>query len=308
VLALRERRLSVLLVPIAPALVNVAVVVAQYLRLWSPIANAGRGARWQPTGLIGNTNDTGSYLMFVAIPVVALAMASKRWRRLAVIVSVVLVLGIFLTTTLSAVIGLAAGLVVLAALRSFRTVAVIVVICSLLGGMALMFYPPLHERWDRAQNALKEGDYDRLFSYRFAGYLTACLIAADHPVVGLGPGTYGWAYFDYRQRAEQRFPILMRSQSRMFNFAEAHNDHLQVLAQTGFPGLLLLGAAMVLVGRKTFRITGTDERAQFVRYAALPLTTAFGVLALAQFPLELTATTHTLLFFTAAIVAWGDSA
>lgn len=303
-LALRERRMALALVPVGPALVNTAVIVAQRLHVWSPVGT-GRDS-WQPTGLIGNTNDTGAWLMFVALAAVAAALASPRWRWTAGAAAAVLVVGMFLTTTLSAVIALGAGLIVLGALRSIRTVAAVVVICALLAGAGITFYPPLHERFDRAARALSAGDYDRLFSYRFVGYLTAWMIALDHPVTGLGPGTFGWAYFDYRQRAEERFPMLKRSQSRMFNFSEAHNDHLQVLAQTGIPGLLLFAATLLFLARQSFRATRDDDASRFVRYLSLPLAAAFAVLALAQFPLELTAPMHTVLYFVAASIAWGD--
>jgi hypothetical protein len=91
-------------------------------------------------------------------------------------------------------------------------------------------------------------------------------------------------------------------------FAQVHNDHLQVLAETGLPGYLLFLGALVLLAAITFRLPSvpdiSDPRVRFARLFAFPAALTFAVLTLAQFPLQLTAPTVADLYLAALCFSW----
>ena len=86
------------------------------------------------------------------------------------------------------------------------------------------------------------------------------------------------------------------------NATEAHNDQLQVLAETGVIGYAILIAAFVAFAL-TARGARRDPRESFARDAALPLAVSIFVSTLAQFPLQLAVTIVT--YATAAGVLRG---
>ena len=94
------------------------------------------------------------------------------------------------------------------------------------------------------------------------------------------------------------------------NFAETHNDHLQVLAETGLPGYALLLAGVLLLAfpgsrrHKRNAKGGTRVEQTLARNLRLPLATAFVVLALGQFPLQLAAPRFEFLMLAGLCIAW----
>ena len=305
----RERGMWLAAVPLAPAIVNGVVLFLQVTGR-QPLKLTHDDPRITQTALIGNPNDVGSYLMVVALAATALALSSKRWRWPAVLAALFLIGATFASATLTAIGGLLVGLFAIAAVRSWKLALAAALASGVLVFAAFAYYPPLQHRVQRAREAVDAKDWDVLLSYRFAGYATAWLMAKDHPLLGVGPGGYGWQYFDYRQKAEERWARLRRSGGRQFNFAEAHNDHLQTLAQTGVVGYLLLLGALGLLARVSLRrgAPAPSEHTLFARTLALPLVAAFAVLAIAQFPLSLTAVLHTIATYAAMVLAWGGEA
>jgi O-antigen ligase len=304
ILAAHGRGTWMATVPLLPGVINVIVLMLQQggRTLFELTA---RDPRMRQTALIGNPNDVGSYLMIASLAATALAVSSRRWRWYAAPVALILIGGTFLSATLTAIAALLVGLTVLAALRSWKLVAVAVVLLGLVAFAAVRTVPPLKARFARAQSALKAKDYDTLLSYRFTGFATAWMMAREHPIAGVGPGTFAWNYMEYRDKAEARYPAVRTSHARIYMFGEAHNDHLQVLAQTGVPGYVLFAAALVMLAMLSFRRhTPAGDGERFARAIALPLATGFAVLALAQFPLELTAVLHTAMTYAALALAW----
>jgi O-antigen ligase len=125
--------------------------------------------------------------------------------------------------------------------------------------------------------------------------LAAWEMAKDHPIVGVGPGCYRYEFYDYKLRVEDKYQSLAYATMRSYNFGDAHNDHLQTLAQTGIPGYALLVAVIAIVARRSFvRAPGSTQR-NFARLASLPLVVAFAVSAMPQFPMELAGPMTTLI-------------
>src|ERR1019366_4501766 len=139
------------------------------------------------------------------------------------------------------------------------------------------------------------------------------MMAIDHPLFGVGPGCFRWAYFEYKVAAERAHPSLAKAWSADYNFGEAHNEHLQPLAETGVPGYALFVAALVVLAASSRRKKNSEnedetERCTLVRTLALPTSVAIAILCLAHFPLHLAASTVTIVYIAALSVAWGAHA
>jgi hypothetical protein len=102
---------------------------------------------------------------------------------------------------------------------------------------------------------------------------------------------------------DEKYPQWVRLGNE--SFGQVHNDHLQVLAETGAPGYLLFLTALVMLGMVSLRRTAIDDpRTQFARLFALPAAVTFAVLALAQFPMQLTAPMVPAIYLAALCFAW----
>jgi hypothetical protein len=143
-------------------------------------------------------------------------------------------------------------------------------------------------------------------SYRIMPAATAVEMFLDRPLVGIGPGSFSALYMSYKREIDEKYPQWLRLANE--SFGQAHNDHLQILAETGLPGYLMFVAALVLLARVSFRrndaVDATDLKAQFARIFAFPAVACFAVLAVAQFPLQLTAPTVPALYLAALCFAW----
>jgi O-antigen ligase len=129
----------------------------------------------------------------------------------------------------------------------------------------------------------------------------------DHPVLGVGPGAYKFFYLPYRIELNDVYSERIMGGSGV-NFAEVHNDHLQLLAETGIPGYALFVAACVTVALCAKRARDSESEAQRLSSRlALPLVITLVVLALALFPLQIAATRHLLITLSALIVGWSRS-
>ena len=146
-----------------------------------------------------------------------------------------------------------------------------------------------------------------MMTNRLTPFVAAFMMFRDRPLIGVGPGCFAWQYMPYKIRAELAYPSLRSAFHRGTNFGEVHSDHLQLLAEGGIPAYALSLAAFAMLSaislRRRQRDT-TDARHQFARLLALPLAVTFFVLALGQFPLELTAVTSQFLFFAALCIGW----
>src|SRR5206468_2479690 len=129
--------------------------------------------------------------------------------------------------------------------------------------IAIVAYQPLHLRIVRWLAAAKSGHIDDILANRGAGILGAWEMFKDHPLVGVGPANYRYAFYDYKLRVEDQHPTLTLQTTRASQFGEAHNDHLQTLAQTGVPGYALFLTAAILVAARSFRRLGNGVEGKF---------------------------------------------
>lgn len=105
-------------------------------------------------------------------------------------------------------------------------------------------------------------------------------IADKHPVAGCGIGNWQTSFPDAGLEG------LYRADIWNVNFTKPHNEYLGVLAETGYPGLLLFVVFLVfLITKAFFALRETNDREKFI-YGALVLSIFAGscVNALFDFP------------------------
>jgi O-antigen ligase len=313
---LRQRTVAALFPLFAAAAANAALVILQESGIWQPFDL--QDFRYDPhlasTGLMGNPNGVGMLLMGAALAAVALALESRgrlRWTTGAL--AILLVGGILASRTLTAAVGFAAGTAVLLLLVSWKRAVVALAIALAFAMTAVVVHPPIRGRVAHLAELARSGDYNTLLTNRLTPFTAAVDLAREHPLTGTGPGTFGWHYFDAKIGAEQRHPSLRgphQQGSWNYSFSEVHNDHLEVLAETGVPGYLIFLGCLGWLGSLSLRRRSPEPmelEQEFARVLSLPLATGFAVLTLAQFPLQMPAAALSYLFLAAACVRWSGA-
>ena len=304
----RRASMRALFLIVIPAVANTLLGALQEFDIWQPFAAPPDVTHHQrSTALIGNPNDAGGYVAAVALAAIAAAIVARRQRPLFTAAAVVLAIGLVINQTLTAIVAFIAGAIVLTAMRSFRNAAIGVVAALLVGVIAVATFAPARQRAINMREWIEARNYNALLTNRLTPFVTAAMMARDHPLTGVGPGAFAWQYFPYKIEAEKRWPSLRTAYLRGGNFGEVHNDHLQVLAESGVPGYLILLAVLVALARFSRGDADDDDRAAFAKLLALPIAVEFFVLALAQFPLELTAVLSQFVFLAALCVAWREA-
>jgi O-antigen ligase/predicted negative regulator of RcsB-dependent stress response len=299
--------------PLIPAAINAVLFLLQRFHIWNPMTfPADLPDHMRYTALLGNPDDVGGLLVAPALAAVALVLCDRR-RRALWIPTAILLLAAVATGRLTSLLACGAGLLVMGFVRS-RKVGAIAAALILAGGIALVVGdPPMRARATSIATALRAHDYAEATAGRLTAFVAASMMAMDHPLFGVGPGCFRWAYFEYKVATERAHPSLAKAWSADFNFGEAHNDHLQTLAECGVPGYALFVAALAVlaassVRKKNSESDGETERDTLVRTLALPVSAAITVLCLAHFPLHLAASTITIVYIAALCVAWGAHA
>ncbi len=158
--------------------------------------------------------------------------------------------GLMVTQTFSAIAGVAAGTLVFWALRLSRRRAVIgaLAIAALAGGVVVMLslVGPLRERSLGKIDQIARGDWNSVLTGRLDGWRAALWMVEEHPLTGVGVGAYRTEFIPAKTALLREGVVFFADQMNVV-FANAHNDLLEVAAETGLPGLaaLLLGLALL---------------------------------------------------------------
>jgi O-antigen ligase len=304
-----------------PALINVGLVLLQESKIWNPFRLHSiifTNPHLATTGLLGNPNDVGMLLAISTLAAVAAAVVMYGQERLVwSVVAAGLFLGLLVSQTMTALVALCAALATMYARKSPRRAAIMAVPVLIAVTLAVLAYQPMRYRVGAMIYRAKQGNYDLLLTRRLGAFLAASEMTSEHPVKGVGPGTFGWHYFDYKLRVDQEYPGMVFkpkfARDWTYNFAEVHNDHLEILAETGIPGYLLFLAALFILAAGSFvkrdLTSHTFTRRRKLRYdfgrvISLPLAVLIFLLSLGQFPLQLAATTMAILFLGAIAYSW----
>jgi len=295
----------------AGACLNSLLVCAQESGLWNPfVFQADLEPHMKSSAFLGNPNDVGAYLIVPALAcAIAARIARNRRRQIYAVLAVVIAGGVIATGTRAAIAAYVFGLIVFAFSRRPRQTAVAVALAALVVATIFATQPSTPSRVRSIWAMLVEKRYDVLFSERLPAFLSAWEMARSHPFAGVGPGCFKYNYMQYRVALRARYPPeWLRGYHK--NFGEVHNDHLQVLAETGMPGYCLFLASVLAVAgvdgarQKTTGDEPEELRAALAGNLRLPLACVFFLLALAQFPLQLAAPRFVFLATAGLCMGW----
>lgn len=222
----------------------------------------------------------------MAVAIAAMPAARAPLRLLAGYSVLVILPPLYLSGSRSAWLGVLAGLLVVLTLlglrRSFRRALFMLLIAALsvaVVGLLAWFLLPLVQT--RVADALK-GNV-RLFLWRD----TLDIIRAQ-PWFGFGPGSYRWVY-----------PKYWHHLTHYIDPEFAHNDYLQLLAEFGIVGaLVLVGSVGWLVVRLVRSLrNGDTDRSSFMIAGFVGALTAYGVHAAFDYNFHIYSNVHVLIAF-----------
>jgi len=204
-------------------------------------------------GPVGETNRFGQVLL-VLIPLGIMLALGERLivlRRLALLLTVPILMGMATTVSRGAFVGLVAVFLVAALFRYVRLAHIGVVAVTVV--MLLLSFPKLGERLYELQalTAIQDssigqqvvGDTGNLRG-RATATVAALLVWADHPLFGVGRGEFQYYYEQYAGVVATQTSINAR-----IGFGEslqAHNLYASVLAETGGLGFVFFMAVFVV--------------------------------------------------------------
>lgn len=229
--------------------------------LFNFVFGIGDFGRYAWNHSFSNPND----LAGLTLPILALSVAvlqgsvKKGWIRFSALAGVIVLPAlIVITQSRGGILALATvGLLILA---QYRRQARGIAIAVLAAGVVFLAAPP--EVWDRLGGLAKAGDTTTLqevdeegsAEQRFEIWRVALAISAEHPVAGVGLGRYQEAHAEYA--ASSQFKPTARGRR------DTHSMYLNILAETGFPGLLLylsmVGAVLIRGHRLARRLKSPD--------------------------------------------------
>ncbi|MEA2464014.1 MAG: O-Antigen ligase [Acidobacteriota bacterium] len=305
--ALRGVRVELLAAAVLlPAIANATVLLLQAARIWNPwVFPEGTYFRAMKNALLGNADDVSVYLIAPALFACALTLGAPRFRVIFAIAAVYLTAAVVATEGLTALGALTAAAAVLVVCWKPRLALIMAVAAPLVLAAALLLGPP-RERMEAYVESVQDGRWGSLLSGRLVPFVTAWQMFADDPLTGVGPGCFKLHYMRYRMELrEQRPAFYVMASVASVNFGEVHNDHLQVLAETGAPGLALLTAGFVVIALRSRRKRGGGSpSAEVARLLAAPLAALVAIAMLAQFPMQIAASAYTYALLGAACLAW----
>jgi O-antigen ligase len=156
--------------------------------------------------------------------------------------------------------------------------ALILLVVMSFGAMFLTSSDELLQRFGRIEENMQMGELaDERYSRRAVWQATIQMVK-DHPLLGVGLGAYQYAYSRYDQG------------SGLYRTEQAHNDYLQILADTGVIGGLVMLAFLALLFVRSFKALQTRDLLQrSITLGALAGCFGIAVHSFVEFNLQVTA-------------------
>ena len=272
---------------LAATAANAALSLAQS-RGHSPFKLQTFGTRNETGALAGNVGYLALALAIGAVLALGLGLSARsRPVRAAAVAALLLFLtGLVVNRNLTALVSLAAGGVVLLAVRFGRRsiLAMVAVVAALAAAAA--FSAPLRHRIAETAGMVRAGDWDRLTTYRTGAWVAALDMARERPLLGWGPGTYAAEFVPHRLQAEIRARRRYVNPLLTSSYSEAHCDYLQAFAETGLPGGLAAIAAFAALVAGLARRTADPATSRAERAILLGILAAGAAAALTWFPMQ----------------------
>lgn len=231
-------------------------------------------------GFFANVNHMAS-LLLVTIPFQAALLHEALERRrnsrmmlitgvvasLAVTVAGIVVVGSLAGYGLLLPVCLASALIVKGTRRE-RSIAALLMLPALLGGMAFVLLSPDGQALLDTASAMSAGSRQMIFATTWAAI-------KDFWPVGSGLGTFAEVYPSY----EDPFKV-----ARAY-VNHAHNDYLELALETGVAGMALLGVFLIWWGVRGWHIWGDSSSSAYTK-AAVVASAALLVHSLVDYPLR----------------------
>lgn len=296
----RARLVRVLEWSILPGLVLSGVGLAQALGIYQPFdfVTVGMSAREAVTSLAGNPGDYSAFLILPLLAATVRALQTSRFRLWWLAAAVVILLGLLAGQTITSLAAAVVGGSVVAS-RAFgvrRTVIVLAAALVLGAGLAAV-WAPLRTRVEEKTTALARGDLNDLLTGRLDGWRAALHLGREAPWTGVGLGCYGAEFTRARLELMDQ-GVAFYARHTFSTFGNAHNELLEVFAETGVPGLLAVLVGLAAVG-------GLIRRSWADPASSVPLAflAAVLVLAMTNFPLRIAITSWPAVVALAALAA-----
>lgn len=220
-------------------------------------------------GSIGETNRFAqTMLMLVPLGIFrAISERSAGLRVLAGVMTLLITLGVVLSFSRGAAVGLAALVLALLVLRMIRLRHLIALVIAF--AVILAAFPQYTNRITSLAgvgglDSAGSSAVDNSLLSRATETLSAALVMVDHPVIGVGPAMFPVYYEAYANTVG----ILVRNDAER----EAHNLYFGIGAELGVPGLIVF----LLVAYSVVRMLLAARRASIVKRPDLErLTTPF---------------------------------
>lgn len=256
------------------------------------------------TSTAGNPGDLGAYLVLPCL--IAQWLLARGWGTSGVRArsGIAAALGVclyalLLTRTLAAVAALGLASLILWGLRLPRRRAVLL----LAGGAALaavlvLAVPPLRERvFEKAAQA-RQGQLNAVLTGRLDGWNAALWMLRENPWTGVGHGAFRPEYVPAKLALLDR-GVEFYPQQVLVVFANAHNEFVEVAADSGWPGLLALGCGLWVLGVTLRRRANGDPGDGAFAWAGVA---ALAVLSLAHFPFRIALVAFPAILFLAWVL------
>ncbi|GEM_PF-1182582 len=188
-------------------------------------------------GTLGSPNVLAGFLLLGIAATTILAISARGpWRALPAAALVVQVAGLVLTYSRGGYAGLATFALVAAGLSwpVRRRAWPVLLLIALVAGAAAARLPAVGLRAQSIAPAQEDTATSRMFIWR-----AGAAMWRDHRAWGAGLGTFNVAYSPYRP------PGVLATYAMIRVPGSAHNDYLQILAETGEVGAALLAAALL---------------------------------------------------------------
>lgn len=257
----------------------------------------------QGSNLVGpfvNPNHTAAFAIMGALPALGLAQAilaqpdgrlTVRGIRVALTdrswaVPRLTVLGLLGILALAALalsgsrggwLSFAVGLAALVPARRVRAMLPAAVLAAAGLGVAVGLATWVGSPASDAPAPFSVGTRDPSLSMRFDIWRGTLSMIGDHPWTGTGLGTFRWAYASYERPGEWLIT------------QQAHNDYLQLAAETGLVGAALALWGLVAFGRRVLRRALSRAGGRPTTVAAAAAVLAGLVHAVVDFPLQMPA-------------------
>jgi O-antigen ligase len=297
---------------LVPASILSAIAILQFHGIYQPYSFIGiaQSSRFAIGSLAGNVGDLAACLV---LPVLVAQADLARGKRvgLSAAALVLCLYGLVATQTFSAIAGAAAGTIVFWGFRiSRRRAAIGVAAAAGLVVLLLALVGPFRERSVGKLNQIASGDWNSVLTGRLDGWRAAVWMLNEHPLSGVGVGAYR-TEFIHAKTALLRDGVTFFKDQMNVVFANAHNEILEVAAETGWPGLaaflfgLFLLVRRLLGWRRPGGVEATVQESPSDSPSALAWAGIAGiaVLSLAQFPFRIAIALWPICLFVAWMLA-----